>query len=111
MVRENRTKEYRFPEDAGDATTITNYSADSINGQLLRVVATANFTGSVILTESGTNVQFCNFSVASGTGLYQNQNFTVTTGSFATNTHLICSVGSLVSGTGVVYGPVSVLYR
>jgi len=111
MVRDIRIKEYRFPQADGNETFPSVWTDHAINGELLRVVATANFTGSIILTESGTGITFCNFTVTSGTNLSQNENFTVTTGSFTTNTLLNMQIGSLESGTGVVYGPVSVLYR
>jgi len=111
MVRENRIKDYTFQAIAGDATTITQYTNHVLNGELLRVNSFANFTGSVILKESGTGLQFCNYSVTSGTNTWNNFNFSTTTGSFCINNNLSLTVGSLASGTAVVFGPLQIFYR
>lgn len=111
MVRDIRIKEYIFPQGAGSATTMQQYTDHSINGELLRVIAQSNFTGSVILQESGTGNTFCNYTSTSGTNAFGNFNFTVTTGSFTTNGPILLTVGSLASGTAVLYGPIKVLYR
>lgn len=111
MVRENRVKDYSFPQAAGNATTVTQHTNHVLNGELLRVNAFANFTGSVILQESGTNLSICNYTVTSGTNTWANFNFSTTTGSFCINNNLVLTVGSLASGTAVVYGPVQVFYR
>lgn len=111
MVRENRIKDYTFQEAIGNATTIEQHSAFPLNGEILRVMSKANFTGSVILAESGTGMELCNYSVTSGTGLWTNLNFSTGTGSFCVNNVIGMTVGSLASGTDVVFGPVSVYYR
>lgn len=112
MVRDIRVKDYRWANAIGNATTIEQVSDHSINGEILRIAAFPNFTGSVIVKESGTNLPICNYSVASGTSaIWTNLNFTVTTGSFTVNAPLIMTVGSLVSGTTNTFGPVVVYYR
>lgn len=111
MVRDVRIKEYIFPVAVGNATTITQTSNHSLNGEILKVVALGNFTGSVILKDGDGAMTFTNFSVASGTNVYGVQTFTNTTGSFVVNGPITLTVGSLVSGTGVTFGPISVLYR
>jgi hypothetical protein len=114
MTNPVRIKGFTFPQCAGSATTVFQYTEQLINGEILRVFSPANFTGSIILAESGaltSGLRFCNFTVTSGTNSWGNQNFTNTTGSFCTNSPLMLMVGSLSSGTSVVYGPVTVLYR
>ena len=111
MVRDTRIKDYIFPQTVGNATTITQYTDHVLNGEVLRVNAFANFTGSVIIKESGTALSFCNYTVTSGTNAWSNFNFSNTTGSFCVNNNLYLTVGSLASGTGVVFGPVVVYYR
>ena len=110
-MRDNWIKDFTFQSTAGNATTITQYSDHVLNGELLRVNAFANFTGSVILKESGTGLQFCNYSVTSGTNTWNGLNFSTTTGSYCTNNVLALTVGSLASGTAVVFGPVVCYYR
>lgn len=110
-MRENRIKDFIFPQAAGNATTVSQFTDHVLNGELLRVNAFANFTGSVILKESGTNLAICNYSVTSGTNTWNNFNFTTTTGSFCINNNLQLNVGSLTSGTAVLYGPIQVFYR
>jgi len=111
MVRDIRVKDYVFPQGVGSATTINLSSQHPINGEILRVNTFANFTGSVILKESGTSLPICNYTVTSGTNLWTPQSFTVTTGSFAVNNILNLTVGSLVSGTDILFGPIIVYYR
>jgi hypothetical protein len=111
MTRENRIKNYEFDVTDGNATTITQYSKWPLNGEILRINAFANFTGSVIVTESGTNLQLCNYSVTSGTNSWSNLNFSTGTGSFVINNIVKISVGSLVSGTENTFGPINIYYR
>jgi hypothetical protein len=110
MVRDCRIKEYIFPVAAGNATTVTQASSHSLNGEVLKVIATSNFTGSVIIKDIyGT--AFTNFTSTSGTGVYTPLSLTNTTGSFVVNGPISLTVGSLASGTAVTFGPVSVYYR
>ena len=110
-MRDTRIKDYLFLEASGNATTVTQYTDHVINGEILRINAFANFTGSVILRDSGTSLTFVNYSVASGTNTWAHNSFLNTTGSFVVNNILSLAVGSLVSGTALKFGPIQVMYR
>ena len=117
MVSSYRIKEYIFPStDVADAdysatgSKLTKYSSHSINGEILRIDAISNYTGSISLNQSGLNVPWLNGTVTSGTGAVS-FSFTNNTGSFVTNNLIRYMVSGVMSGTGVNIGAVSILYR
>jgi len=110
MVNCFRIKEYIFPETAWNATgSQVSLSSHAINGEVLRIVAASNFTGSLAWSDDK-NVMGT-ILVDSGTGLFTSTAYTNTTGSFVVNAPLSITCGSLSSGTGKVFGPISVYYR
>jgi|SRR3990167_5810694 len=113
MVRDIRIKSYLFPEVSGDniGSAITQYTDHVLNGELLRVDTFGNYTGSLILKQSGLNVPFVNGTVTSGPSNWQSFSFTNNTGSFMINSVLQFTISGLASGTVVKAGPVEVLYR
>ena len=110
MVDSYRIKEYIFPALA--TSDINNFSgvSHSLNGEVLKVVVTSNFTGSAIIKDAW-NQTFANITNSSGTNTYSIAPFTNTTGSFVVNGPIICQFISGTSGTGNICGPVSVYYR
>lgn len=121
-------KEIIFPEMSGNAVMVQEYANKNnapINGQLERIRVTQNFTGSIILYESGTNLsQIFIASATSGTNSYYDNHIFVypvnqigVTGSpqafmpLSTNQQIIFAVSGLTSGTAVKVGPVSLFYR
>lgn len=111
MVRDNIIKTYTFLETNGNSNTIDQYSDYPINGEVLRINTFSNFTGSVILRESGTSALFSNHTSTSGTNSWTTIPFSNTTGSFMLNDHLFLRIGSATSGTAHRIGPITVLYR
>lgn len=111
MVRENRVKEYTFPQQTFSATTVdTIYSDNPINGDILQVQLTNNATGSVSITLSGTGEEIFRRNAGSSTDgfISQPRVFTEsTTGSIANAVHmpfiandlLVLNIGSMASGT------------
>lgn len=113
MVESIRVKEYIFPATAFNSvgSQVTVVSTHSINGDVLKILATSNFTGSLCLATSGAIETFSTVLLTSGTATYTPTSFVNTTGSFVVNSPLQITCGSLSSGTGKVFGPVSVFYR
>lgn len=120
MVNPYRIKEYVFPavqmtdstySAAGSKATL--YTSHPVNGEVLKVKITTNFTGSIILGVSGamTSDFWTNFSVTSGTGKNNSASLTNTTGSYAVNDILSLVVSGALSGTNTIIGPISLLYR
>ena len=113
MVRDTRIKNYIFLEASGNnvGSTITQYTDHVINGELLRVDTFGNYTGSLIVKQSGLNVPFLNATVTSGPSNWQSFYFTNNTGSFVTNSILQAIVSGLSSGTAIKAGPFEIIYR
>jgi hypothetical protein len=126
--RDHLIKEIIFPEMSGNATLVSEYSNSNnapINGQIVRIRALQNFTGSIILYESGTTLnQIFIATATSGTNsYYDNYLFAYpvsqigVTGSPAqgvplvSNQQIIFAVSGIASGTAVKVGPVSLFYR
>ena len=113
MVNPYRIKEYIFPQIVADnvGSQLTQYSANIINGEVLRIDNFSNYTGSLILKQSGLNVAWTNLTTTSGTNKYESLSFTNNTGSFVINGIFQLIISGVSSGTGVNVGPVSILYR
>jgi len=110
MVNSFRIKEYVFPAIATNHANTTSGVSHSINGEILKIACTSNFTGSAIIqTEYGQT--FGNLTNTSGTSTFSILTFPSTTGSFVVNSPLVCMYISGTSGTGNMLGPVSVYYR
>jgi hypothetical protein len=111
MVDSFRIKEYIFPatltNTGNDIVTLTSHS---LNGEILKIAVTSNFTGSAIIKDVN-NQTFANITNASGTNTIALAPLTNTTGSFVVNGPLTCDFVSGTSGTGNLMGPVSIYYR
>jgi hypothetical protein len=112
MVRDNRIKTYYVQSIQGRSNFSNEFTDHVLNGELLRVRYLSNFTGSLVITESGTNTIFLNISSTSGTNSWNSSSFSNTTGSFCINDNLRIGIsGANISGTNALYGPIEVLYR
>lgn len=113
MVKDNRIQEIIFPQTAASNTGSANslYSSGLINGELLRADSFSNYTGSLIIRQSGGIAAFLNGTATSGTNKFESFSLSNTTGSFVMNGILQLTISGLSSGTANVFGPVSVLYR
>ena len=115
MVRDIRIKSYIFApsgvnaNNVGSATSI--FTDHVLNGELLRVDSFSNYTGSLILRQSGLTSAFTNFTATSGTSKWESFSLSNTTGSFVTNSVLQLIISGLASGTSTLFGPIEVLYR
>src|SRR3990167_5263988 len=114
MVRDIRIKSYIFPNTAanslGSATAL--YTNHVINGELLRVDSFSNYTGSLIIKQSGlANLSYLNGTATSGTNKWESFSFSNNTGSFVTNTVLQLIISGLSSGTANTFGPIELSYR
>ena len=113
MVRDIRIKEYIFDQASANSvgSQVNQYSSHPLNGEILRVDNFSNYTGSIILRQSGLNVAWLNATTASGTNKWESFPFINTTGSFVTNGIVQLTISGVASGTANVLGPVSILYR
>jgi hypothetical protein len=113
MVNPYRIKSYLFPVavSSNAGSIITQYTDFIINGDLLRFDVCSNFTGSVILKQSGLTIAWLNATVTSGTSKWETFPFINTTGSFVTNSIVQFMVSGLMSGTTKFAGPAEILYR
>jgi hypothetical protein len=111
MVRDNRIKEYRFVVASGNANHLTQYTNHILNGEILRIDNYSNYTGSIQLYVSGQTVKMTDFTSTSGTGKWEYFPLTNTTGSFVVNAPMQLVTSGTASGTNVVIGPISILYR
>ena len=113
MVNPNRIKNYLFPEVSGNnaGRQITQNTDFVINGELLRMEVFSNFTGSVIVRQSGNNITFLNGTATSGTTKWETFSLSNTTGSFVTNSPLQFIISGLMSGTAIKAGPAQLIYR
>lgn len=110
MVDSFRIKEYIFPAILTNHVNNTSGVSHSLNGELLKVIVTSNFTGSAIIKDEH-DITLANITNSSGTATYTQFNFTNTTGSFVVNGPITCQFISGTSGTGNLLGPVEVYYR
>ena len=126
MVRENRVKDYVFPSFTVSGSVISStFSDNPINGELLKVrVENVSSPGSLWIAESGANVVFYkknNFTSGLATDDYYpfvyGADNTGTTGSpqsvvnrVANNVIWLAGSG-FTSGTGTIFGPITVFYR
>ena len=125
MVREYLVKSYIFPEVSGNSALNLSYTTFPILGDILRIKAVQNATGSLILYESGTNLlTVFNATLTSGTNSTYNVYPAVynvgtngVTGSpqlasnQISNTVLAIGVSGITSGTAVKTGPFELYYR
>lgn len=114
MVRDIRIKEYIFSQFNADnvGSKLTAYTNHVLNGEILRIESLSNYTGSLIVQQSGTfAVTFLNGTTASGTSKVESYPFSNAVGSFVTNDIVTLMVSGLASGTGVIAGPFRLLYR
>ena len=120
MVNPYRIKEYIFSavsmndaDYSAAGSLLTKYTSFPINGEVVKVRTSSNFTGSVIVGVSGGLVAdvWTNTSISSGTGKINNISFTNNTGSFAVNDIIKLVISGALSGTNTLIGPVSILYR
>jgi len=134
MVREYLVKSFNFPEISGNSAMPLTYTSFPIVGEILRIKASQNATGSLMLFESGNTMS----SGTSFNSLYRIFNATMTSGTssvydvypttynvgtngvtgsphFASNQIVNCvlaiGVSGIASGTAVKVGPFEVYYR
>lgn len=110
MTNGYRVKEYIFPAQVTSDVNYFSGVSHDINGEILKVVSTSNFTGSTIIKDIW-NQTIANVTNASGTNTFSFAALTNTTGSFVVNGPITCFFASGTSGTGNMCGPVSVYYR
>jgi hypothetical protein len=126
MVRPNRIKDITFPAFAVNGSNLGPIYASSVaNGEILKVtVLGITSPGSLIVGESGTNVEvWRRNNITSGLSAQEAYTFvypvdnTNTTGSpqafltRVTNNILFLAGSGFTSGTGTLFGPVTVYYR
>lgn len=113
MVRDIRIKSYIFPNTSANsvASGTALYTDHAINGELLRVDSFSNYTGSLIIRQSGNNITFLNGTATSGTNKWESFSFSNSTGSSVTNTILQLVISGLSSGTAITFGPIELSYR
>mgnify|MGYP001580413932 FL=1 len=120
MTNGYRIKEYVFPQvSVADSdysaagSKLTKHSSHIINGEVLRIQCLSNFAGSLIVSQSGTQVAnvWTNLTIASGTGKLDSLSFTNNTGSYVINDVVKLVISGTASGTDVNIGPVSIFYR
>lgn len=123
MVRSNRIKEYRFPDQTISAASsgLAIYSDEVINGEILEVEYKFNQGGSVAVSQSGTSREMWRRNSTSGASWGTSYPYVFsesTTGSIANANHvpqvvrapIVLTTGSLVSGTNATLS-VNVKYR
>lgn len=111
MTKDNRIQTYFQLPFSGNAVMPMNFTSEVINGMVERVDVFRNFTGSIRVTESGTELALLNASVTSGTNAWSSFPFSNTSGSFIVNNVLKIGVSGITSGTAVVCGPVIMHYK
>lgn len=113
MTRDIRIKEYLFLQASGNnaGSQNTQYTNHVLNGELLRVDSFGNYTGSLIIRQSGLTSAFLNTTATSGPSNWTSFSFSNTTGSFMINSILEVTVSGLASGTTTKFGPINILYR
>ena len=125
MVRENRVKEYIFSSVTVNGSTFKTYTDHVLNGEILKVrVQGISSPGSLSIIESGTNIEIWKRNnITSGLSTFENYPFiygvdnTNVTGSpqvflnQITNNILYISGAGFTSGTGTIFGPITLYYR
>lgn len=123
MVRENRVKEYIFPEFTVNGSNYSVTSNYSINGEVLDLTFTNKGTiGSFYFKESGTNFTFFTEQVTSGTdssrdvpAILAKDELGGALGSLTAfrdhiNSEITMTVSGMTSGPGTTFGPIYLRY-